>query len=160
MLYSAPSPRIPTYRPSPPVVRVMETPVIWRSESATSASGKRPSSSALIESRTMSASCLISRDLPRLALYPVTTTVWSFESSAAGLVGVAAVAGAAGWGGVCAWASAGAPGARIRPAACSAARTRHRECFMALVPLSCQYEIKRKPRAAIAFSFYFLHYFE
>src|SRR2546430_1739000 len=94
MLYCAPRPRTPTYRPSPPVVRVMETPVMWRSESATSSSGKRPSSIALIESTTISAFCFSSSDFPRLARIPVTTTVssfgWSLVSEALWPAGVSA----------------------------------------------------------------------
>jgi len=73
MLYCEPSPRMPTYWPSPPVVRLIDTPVMCRSESATSSSGKCPSSVALMESRTTAASFLMSSDLVRLARIPVMT---------------------------------------------------------------------------------------
>ncbi len=62
MLYCGSKPRTLTLCPSPPVVRLMVMPGRCCSESATSASGKRPSSSALMESSTTVAFFLISSD--------------------------------------------------------------------------------------------------
>src|SRR6202167_2778753 len=83
MLYCGPKPRTETFCPSPPVVRVIVMPGRCSSESATSASGNRPSSSALMESSTTVAFFLMSRDFSRLARSPVTTISssagpWSF----------------------------------------------------------------------------------
>ena len=59
MLYCGPKPRTLTFWPSPPVVRLMVMPGRCCSESATSASGNRPNSSALMESTTTPrSSCL------------------------------------------------------------------------------------------------------
>ena len=73
MLYCGPKPRTETFCPSPPVVRVMVMPGRCSRESAKSASGKRPSSSALMESITTAAFILRSRDNSKLARNPVTT---------------------------------------------------------------------------------------
>ena len=70
MLYCGPKPRTVTFCPSPPVVRVMVMPGRCSRESATSASGNRPSSSALMESSTTVAFFLMSRDFSRLARKP------------------------------------------------------------------------------------------
>ncbi len=80
MLYCGPKPRTETFCPSPPVVRVMVMPGRCSSESATSASGKRPNSSALMESRTTVAFFLMSSDFSKLARKPVTTISCSSES--------------------------------------------------------------------------------
>ena len=104
MLYCGPKPRTDTFCPSPPVVRVMVMPGRCSSESATSASGNRPNSSALMESSTTVAFFLMSRDFSRLARMPVTTIssstgpCASFAPTvvAAGAVAAAGVSAAAG----------------------------------------------------------------
>ena len=103
-VYSGPRPRTLTYWPSPPAVRLMDTPVMWLSESATLSSGKRPSSVALMLSWICAESRLIASARSRLARVPVTTTTasapWAASRSAEE-VGwdAAAAAGAA----ACAW---------------------------------------------------------
>ncbi len=92
MLYCGPKPRTVTFCPRRPVVRSMVMPGRCSSESATSASGKRPSSSELMESRTTVAFLLTSRDFSRLARSPVTTIS---RRSASALLGPAADAGTA-----------------------------------------------------------------
>src|SRR5580700_11108913 len=74
MLYSEESPRTLIFWPSPPVVRSIVMPGRCSRESATSSSGKRPSSVELIESSTTGASFLMSSDFSRFARMPVTTT--------------------------------------------------------------------------------------
>src|SRR5476649_2354942 len=97
---------MPTYWPSPPAVRVIETPLMWLRESATLSSGKRPSSVAEIESTTTAALRLMSSDLARLARAPVTRSEerrvgkecrslcdWSSDVCSSDLVGEAAELG-------------------------------------------------------------------
>jgi hypothetical protein len=109
MLYSGPRPRTFTYWPSPPWVREIVTPVTCDSESATLSSGKRPRSSAAIESCTTAELRFSSRAFSRLARVPV-TVIFCGASGSAGSVGDgAAAASEAGVGadGVCAIAPSG-----------------------------------------------------
>ena len=92
MLYCGPRPRTLTWIPSPPVVRSIVMPGRCSKESATSASGNRPSSVELIESNTTEASLLISRDFSRLARTPVTMISCSSWESAPPAAPVAASA--------------------------------------------------------------------
>ncbi len=71
LLNWGPRPRTVTACPSPPL-RSIDTPVIRCNDSATFKSGNLPASSAEIESTTVFASRLISRERVKLARIPVT----------------------------------------------------------------------------------------